>query len=745
MGKYNRPGQLANGREAVTRIERLRERLQRREHARYRTTKHLSVLRPDGKQEPLVIRKAQALALVLREMPVFIQDDELIVGGRTIYGPHVDSQRSLFWDRSSIFPGLAEAMNPTWYPEYATPEEAARVEIQPGSASNHTVLGYCRVLKLGFGGLREEAEARMRTLAADPHLSAEERQHREDFLRAVVITMDGATSYALRLASLAEQLAAAEQRLQRRLELREIAACCRAVSQRAPQIFRQAIQLFFLARVVSVVENYTCMPLGRFDQYLYPFLAADLERGSITREDAQELVECLFIKLNEEVDVTSTDDCLRIMLGGQKADGSDATNDLTFMCFRACLKLRLADPKVGVRLHRGTPPELLSLCVEGIKSGLGGLPELYNDEVIIPTLRELGIPLADAREYTHDGCAEPIIGGKSDFYPTWTSVRFLGILLDMLAEGQEPGTFDDLLTGYLRRVEEKVRDAVADGNRRDRELAFISPTPFLSATLEGCVAKALDKTEGGTLYNHTGLLGCELPDAANSLAAIKQVVYEDKDVSLSELRRALADNFVGHERLRLRLLNRAPKYGNDDDRVDEIATRIAEVFCREGSRHTNPRGGRYLPGFHNFGGFILWGRQMGARPDGRRAGEPTAIHLSPATGTDRRGPTAVIRSMAKVTRLHPPLGTMLELKLHPSALVGPAGEAKLLALIRGFTQLDGFALQFNVVDASTLRAAQRQPDAYRGLLVRVWGFSAYFVELAADVQESIIARTEHAL
>ncbi|MBI2941433.1 MAG: hypothetical protein HYY04_13450 [Chloroflexi bacterium] len=772
------------------RIARLMRRLAERTHAPHRIEGNLSIMDDPGVlAEPPVVRRAMAFALVLRQMPIFIQDDELLVGGRTVYGPKIGPHRTLAADSG-------ERASISYFPTYATAEEEQAAGLRAGAASNHTAVGYGRVLTLGLGGLAAYADRRRGEIlagagdgatgpgcsridakaprgagdAASPRLPvapspepfplsasdpAQERgpggevrpplADRVAFLRAARITLDAVADLARRYADLAREMARAETRPPRRSELEMIARNCERLATEPPASFWQALQLFLFVRVASMVESYACMPLGRFDQYLAPFLLADLARGVIDRREARELLECLWIKLNEEVDLSSPDDCLRIMLSGQTPDGRDATNELSDLSLEVAIRLRLPSPKVGVRLHRGTPPEFFRRIVETVKLGINGLPEIYNDESIIPALLRFGIPPADARDYCHDGCSEITIGGKSDFYPTWASVRLLRLLSEVLAEIPDTASFDEVYSTYRARLAAEIQRVVADANRRDAALARISPAPFLSTTLEGCLERGLDKTWGGTVYNMTGLLGPELVNTANALAAIRQVVAEDADVTLGEVKAALADNFAGNERLRLRLRNRCPKFGNDDDRVDDIAAELGELFIQEGQRHTNPRGGRFCPGFFDFGNYVLGAKGIGATPDGRRAGESVAGHLSPVGGTDRKGATANIRSMWKVTRHHPPLGTMLDLKLHPSAVRGEEGSEKLAALIQAFLALEGKALQFNVVDATTLRAAQCEPEKYRDLLVRVWGFSAYFVELSRDFQEHIIARTEHGL
>jgi pyruvate formate-lyase/glycerol dehydratase family glycyl radical enzyme len=725
------------------RIRRLLGALGAREHDRFRVRGQHAL--PDSTlAEPIVVRRALALALVLCEMPTYILDGELLVGGRTVYG--APRERA-----SEVFPGLVGNASITYFPTYATPEEEKAVGMPGGAASNHNAIGYQRMLDFGLAGLRDFASRRRAEIAAGrtevDGFDEADRSRRVSFLRAVEICLAAVSDLARRYAALAREQASTTVDPRRRVELEELARICAKVADERADTFHEALQLYLFTRIVSMVESYGCMPLGRLDQHLWPYLQADLAAGRVDRERARELLEWLFIKLNEEIDVSSTDDCLRIMVGGQTPAGADATNDLTYLCLESAARLRLPSPKIGVRLHKGSPERLRRHVVETVKLGIAGLPEIYNDESVILGLLRYGIPLADALDYCHDGCAEITIGGKCDFYPTWTNVRHLRVFAETLDLAPDDISWADLLASYKTRLVETIARVVERGNNRDAALGAISPAPFMSATLEGCIESGLDKTWGGCVYNMTGLLGSELVNAANALAAVRQVVYEEGDVSLAELKVALASDFAGleGERLRLRLRNRCPKFGNDDDRVDSLAADIARVFIEEGQHHANPRGGRYCPGFYDFAGYVTNVRTLGATPDGRRAGESVSGHLAPVGGTDRQGVTANLRSMSRVTSLHPPMGTMFDVKLQPAVIRGADGTEKLRALVEAFLLLDGKALQFNVIDAATLRAAQRDPEAHRNLLVRVWGFSAYFVELSSDFQEHIINRTEHGL
>lgn len=694
-----------------------------------------------GVREPLVVRKARALALLLDETAAAILKDEVIVGLRTVYG-QLRANENVFGGFDYELPVKpATAHRLTYYPHYLTDEERAAAQregIREGAVTSHVPFGCARVLRFGYGGLLAEAQQTIQGLPA-----ASSRSTKLAFLQGVEIVLQATSRFVLRHAQAADRLAEATGDLRRREELQTIADGCRWIAVHPPRSFQEALQLFWFTCLVHKAENQACLPIGRFDQDLYPFYQQDVAAGRLTPAAALELLQCLWIKLNMESDLT-TDTCENVTLGGQDAQGRDVTNDLTYLCLDATDRLRLPDPKINVRFHAGSPPALWTRCCELVKAGMGGVPCFYNDAAFIAGLERVGLPLADARLYCSDGCQEAIIPGKGDFYTTFTGINFLTALLHVLHTPQEAPTFPAFLAAYKAAVTASVQQVVAEGNRRDVALARYSPVPFLSATLERCLVSATDKTGGGTRYNLTGCLGQAFINAVNSLAAIKKLVYEDSVLSLPELRDCLAADWVGHERLRQLAVNRVPKYGNDDDYVDALAVEIADHFIHEVLTHVNPRGGRYYPGIFTFHQ-VTKGKAIGASPDGRRAGAPVTSHLSPAVGTDLHGPTAVINSAAKICRLQPPEGAALGIRFHPTALQGADGTENLRAFIQAFMAAGGLEVQFNVVDAETLRKAQQAPEAYRNLIVRVWGFSAYFVTLTKDYQEDIIARTAHGL
>ncbi len=722
-------------------------------HTEYRTVRELSIWDHGADpEEPIALRKARAFRLLLDEAPAVIMDNELIVGLRTLYGP-LDAEENLFGGTYMLPVKPATMHNKRFYPRYLTDDEAAAalgMGVAEGGFTSHVPFGTEKVLRLGLRGLREQAEARLTDLSGNGDKAA--------FLEAVLMCLDAVTEHIRRHADEALRLRDVTGDESRRRDLKEIADVCLWVSMEPPRTFREALQLFWFCCLAMAAESQSCIPIGRFDQDLYPFLERDLEAGETTLGEAQTLLECLWIKLNFESDLT-TDTCRNITLAGQTADGLDATNTLTYMCLDASHRLRLADPKLNVRFHGGSPARLLRKCVEMVKDGLGGFPAFYSDDAIIEGLTRMGVSLEHARLYSCDGCQEIILPGKGDFYPVHTAVdllacvqRTLGVQPYLVEPGEpEPPEleardyvgFEEFMDAYLSNLDAMVVGATEEGNTRDRGLAAYSPVPFLSCTLEGCLERAVDKTAGGCEYNWTGCNGQAFAAAVNSLAAVKKIVYDEKLVTLDELRETLTDDW-GDERLRQYALNRVPKWGNDDDYVDAVAVTVAERFIEEVLRHRNPRGGPYYPGIFTFH-HVSRGVRSSASPDGRHAGDPVSTHLSPVAGTDKAGPTLAVNSALKVYALHPPEGTALDLRFHPTALMGGDGLEKLEGFVRAFMGGGGTVVQFNVVDSETLRDAQANPEQYRSLLVRVWGFSAYFTTLTREYQDEIIARTMHGL
>jgi pyruvate formate-lyase/glycerol dehydratase family glycyl radical enzyme len=726
-----------------TRIKKLLEAHHNLEHTNYRKVKDLTVLHDDQSAlEPVIIRKAKALALLLDETQTVILENELIVGLRTIYGP-LETGQNVFGSYDFELP-VQPATNHClrYFPQYLTDlerEQLESVELNEGYAIAHIPFGGQRVLAHGYGGLINWARQRLTDLIESP--DTPDTSSKTAFLQGIIIVFEAATRFVLRYGQEAERLAHSTPDTQRQAELLQIAATCQWIAAQPPRNFYEALQLFWFTCLIHKMEEQACLPIGRFDQDLFPFYLHDIKKKCITPDTALELLECLWIKFNMESDLT-TDTCENITLSGQDAEGHDVTNDLTYLCLTASLELRLPDPKINVRFHRTSPRRLWQTCCEIVKEGIGGFPNFFNDDANIPSLMKAGIPLNEARLYSCDGCQELIIPGKGDFYPTFSSVDFLDTLLQVLHQPRSYKTFQDFMIAYKTKLSQAIKQAVAIANRKDMMMAKFSPVPFLSATLEGCLEQARDKTIGGTRYNFTGCLGRAFSNTANALAVIKKLVFDEHLYELKTITTALTNNWEGYERMRLFATNRVPKYGNDDDYVDALAVTIADHFIREVPTYQNPRGGRFYPGLFTFH-HVTRGGLLPASPDGRRAGDGVASHISPVAGTDLSGPTAILNSALKICQLQPSEGAALGVRFHPSALQGDTGTQNLMAFTKTFMERGGLSLQFNVVDSKTLRTAQQYPERYQNLIVRVWGFSAYFVTLTKQYQEDVIARTEH--
>jgi len=712
------------------RTQKLKENLLAGSHWKYRTFKPLNVLDDeDAAEKPLVVRKALAFALMLKEMPIYIQEDELIVGARTLYGRG---------NRAHSGPTFREGneFSLGYYPRYGMDEEKSAVAglAGEGASLSHTAAGYDRVLEKGYGGLIKMAESKAEELRS----GSGDIQSRLDFLDAVKIICNAAGKHILCYADLAKGMTKTEFSH----ELEQIAENCRAIAYGTPKTFWQALQLFWFTHVFALMENYSLMAMGCFDRYMYPFYKADIESGRITKEQAQELIECTWIKLNESSDI-STDNGLNAVFSGVGPDGQDVTNEISYMCLDATMNLQLVDPQINTRLHKNTPEPFMRKCCELAKLGMG-YPSIFNDDSIIPALQSVGIPFEDACEYCNDGCTEVFISGKSDFYPVFAGQNLLSIFTGTLNRLEKFESFGGFMDAFKEDIANSVTDRFANADERDRALAKISPVPFLSTTLHGCIESAKDKTEGGALYNHTGSIGGGLVNCVNSLAAVRKLVYEDKKVGKQELLDALESNFDGQERLRQMLLADAPKFGNGNGEVDAIAQEVAKFYCDEVLKYENPRGGRYLPGFFQYH-YVNTGKGFGATPDGRKAGDSLAVDLSPYLGTSRTGPTGVAQSVSVIDQSLCPLGTSTDIKLHPTALAGEEGTQKFAAFVRTFLAMGNMQLQMNIVDAKMLKDAQEHPEKYKDLVVRVWGFNAYFVTLAKDYQDYIIQRTAQSL
>ena len=588
------------------------------------------------------------------------------------------------------------------------------------------------------------------------------------FYQAALIALQAASELMHRFACLADELRRAEPAHARQQELAQISSACAWLAENPARDFREALQaVWFLFVLLQIESNASSFSPGRFDQYMLPYLERDLEAGRLTLAEAQELLEHLWLKFNEIVLLRSSSSAryfagfpigFNVTIGGQLPDGRDATNFLSFMCLRAQADLGLTQPNLSIRIHEDSPQDFLETAAFVVSQG-SGMPQVFNDEVIIPGQIQRGIAREDAMNYAVVGCVELSTPGKALGWSDAAMFNMVRVLELTLFGGADPQTgqqigvrtpaldklasFEELQASYDAQMAHFTRLMVEGCCIVDRIHAEVLPSPFLSLLVEDCLARGVDVTAGGAHYNFSGVQGVQVANVADSLASLQQAVFDSHWVSGAQLLEALRQNYEGYETLRQRLVNNVPKYGNDDDRVDRFARRWADRYSELVSAYPTIRGGTFQPGFYTVSAHVPMGANVGATPDGRHAGEPLADGgLSPTAGRDFKGPTAVLNSVSKADLSLASNGTLLNMKFLPSFFDGEQALRKFVALLRGFCRLHIPHVQFNVVSSQTLREAQANPARYRGLVVRVAGYSAYFVELDRDLQDEIIRRTE---
>ena len=759
------------------------------ERARYATE---SYRQTEGK--PMLIRRAEMLRHLAEHMSLRIDPDELIVGNRSllprmgVIAPEgavdwIDRELEILptrpQDQFDITPEqireLREEIFPYWRGKTLEDRVARRVPDdvrqavegkafslnQTDHAQGHILPDVEGWLTLGVEGLRAKVgEARDRP-------EVQETRH-QTFYDAVLITLEAAETLMRRYGELAAAQAARSEDPAREQALRRIASTCTWIAEHPPRDTWEALQsLWFLFVLLQMESNASSFSPGRLDQILLPYLETDLADGTLTLSEAQRLLERLWLKFNEVVLLRSSSSAryfagfpigFNIVLGGQRPEGGDATNVLSYMCLRAQADLGLTQPNLSIRIHEESPQRFLEAAAYVISQG-SGMPQVFNDEVIIPGQRARGIPEETARDYAVVGCVELSTPGQALGWSDASLYNMTRVLELTLFGGRDPqtgeqigvetpilaemATFDALESAYDRQLAHFVDLMVKGCNTVERVHADVLPSPFLSAVIDDCIAEGTDVTAGGARYNFSGVQGVQVANVADSLAAVKRAVFEEQWISASALLDALRDDYEGAEALRQRLLNCAPKYGNDTDRVDALAARWADRYSEMVAQYRNARGGTYQPGFYTVSAHVPMGADVGATPDGRVAGAPLADGgLSPSAGRDRKGPTAVLRSVGKLNLELASNGTLLNMKFLPDALEGRENLANFVALLRAFSQLGIPHVQFNVVSAETLRKAQAEPEAYRNLVVRVAGYSAYFTELDRALQDEIVERTE---
>lgn len=796
----------------------------------------------NSENKPIITRRAEAFAHILKNIPITIRPMELIVGSATKSPRSCQTfpEYSYEWLEKEFDTVATRSADPFYISdetknalrevnaywkgkttselalEYMSDSTKLAMEhniFTPGNyfynGVGHVTVDYGKVLEIGFDGIIKNAEAEL-LKCRDGDADCAHRRH---FLKAVITSLNAACEYAERYAILALEQAKSENDPKRKLELALIANNCANVPRHGAGSFYEACQSFWFVQMLLQTESsgHSISP-GRFDQYMYPYYKKDIEEGKITREFAQELIDCIWVKLN---DLNKVRDAVsaegfagyslfqNLIVGGQNVEGLDATNDLSFMCITASMHVMLPQPSLSIRVWNGSPHDLLIHAARLTRTGTG-LPAYYNDEVIIPALLNRGLTLADARDYGIIGCVEPQKGGKTD---GWHDAAFFNMCrplelvfsngMDMgerigpkTGEISELDTFEKFYNAYKSQMNYMIERLVNADNSIDCAHAERCPLPFLSSMVDDCIGRGISVQQGGAIYNFTGPQGFGIANMADALYAVKTLVYVEKKYTLSQIADALRNNYgeafgpviagqltttalksiadknvdISRDKIseiyeqirqnktsadkkafydKLRQdIEALPKFGNDCKEVDLFARDVAYTYTRPLQNYKNPRGGTFQAGLYPVSANVPLGAQTGATPDGRLAGAPVADGVSPAAGRDVNGPTASCNSVARLDHLIASNGTLFNMKFHPSALKGESGLESFVALVCGFFEQKGMHMQFNVVSRETLIDAQKHPEKYKSLVVRVAGYSALFTTLSRSLQDDIINRTE---
>ena len=748
-----------------------------------------------GKYPPPILR-ALAFKELCEKKEIYIGEDELIVGER---GPgpklvptypeltchSVEDLETLstrektrylvseevfriyeeeiipFWRGRSLRDKMFSLLPQEWKDAY---EAGIFTEFMEQRAPGHTA-GDGKLFRMGLLDFKEKIAAALSRLDLERDPEAYEKRVE---LIAMDIAADAMIAYARRHAQAARALAERASDPKRKRELLKIAEVCEWVPAHAPRNFWEALQgyWFYHLGVITELNGWDAFNPGHLDQHLFPFYRQDIESGALTPEEAKELLSCFWIKFNNQpappkVGVTAAEsgtynDFVNINLGGLTPDGKDGSNELSYLILEVADELHLLQPQVNLQVSRLTPDRLLEAACRVVRKGYG-YPPMFNADMVVEELLRQGKSIEDAREGGTSGCVETGAFGKEAYILSgyFNLPKVLEITLNggwdprtkkriglETGDPRDFGSFDELFSAWERQLRHFI-DIKIRGNAIVQGLyATEMPAPFLSILIDDCIEKGKDYNAGGARYNTTYIQGVGIGTLTDSLSAIKHHVFEERTFTMGELLEALSSNFEGREPLRQVLLNKTPRYGNDDDRADELMRRAFDAFFQAVEGRPAPRGGVYHINMLPTTVHIYFGQVTGATPDGRPAGRPLSEGISPVQGADRAGPTAVIKSVAKMDHAKTG-GTLLNMKFSPQVLEGEEGIKKFARLIRTYFALGGHHVQFNVVSAEVLREAQQKPEEYRGLLVRVAGYTDYFCDLSRALQEEIISRTEH--
>lgn len=672
-----------------------------------------------------------------------------------------DSDVIPYWQGRSMRDFIFNEMTDAWKDCY---DAGIFTEFMEQRAPGHTVADG-KIYRFGMRDFQAQIKEQIDQLdyANDP-----QAYDRREQLRAMDIAAAALIRFGERHAAKAETMAAAAEDTTRRQELLRISEVCHRVPAEAPRNFWEALQMYWFIHlgVITELNTWDSFNPGRLDQHLWPFYQAELAAGTLTRDEAKELLQCFWVKFNNQpappkVGVTLAEsgtytDFANINVGGLQRDGSDGVNDVSFLLLEVIDEMRLLQPSSNIQLSKKNPDRFLRKACEIVRKGWGQ-PSMFNADAVVQELLRQGKSLADAREGGTSGCVETGAFGKEAYILTGY-LNLVKILEITLNDGYDPRTqkqlgpqtgtaghftsFDQLLAAYQQQLEHFVDIKTQGSNIIDRLYATRMPAPFLSIIVDDCISKGKDYNAGGARYNTNYIQGVGIGTLTDCLSALKEHVFTAGQLTMAELMQAQAANFTGYEQQRRLLAQQTPRYGNDLDAADDIMQQLFQLFYTTVNGRPTVKGGVYRINMLPTTCHVYFGSVTGATPDGRLAQQPFSEGISPVQGADRQGPTAVIKSAAKMDHLLTG-GTLLNLKFTPSLLAEEAGLRSLMQLVRTYFRLDGHHVQFNVVDASTLRAAQQQPEQYSDLIVRVAGYSDYFANLSRPLQDEIIARTEH--
>lgn len=745
----------------------------RRAQAFYDTCAGISVHIFEGELIVGVVGEFRKCGILTPEFSWLWVDREMDDFDKRSQDPYVMTDEQRAFVREKIFPywkgkSLEEAFLAR------VPEETRKIAVDTGVIDNDSkwrqAVGeitpdYQDVLFVkGFGGIIKEAREKIEAL----NEAVPEEMDQITFYRSVILTSEGIIRYANRYADEAERMAEKEEDEKRRQELLRIAGNCRRVPEYPPRSFYEAMQFIWFTQIGGILsENPLALNPGRFDQHMYPYYKQDINAGVIKKEDAQELIDALWLKYSEWVWTISANTAdyfagynqfQNLTVGGKTREGLNAVNELSYMALKATEEVKTHQPGLSVRIQADCPEEFMAAVTNLVSKGTG-FPAIHNDSVGYQMLINAGYEPEDARDWNNCGCVVPHYR-KTGEWTAAVNVNFGSALEYALNEGKSRMTgeqmglpekpsrefvsYEEVEKAFYRQFANLCKHSVIATIEAQKLHQEMVPRPFLSSCIESCLETGKDLSQGGAKYNVGPVItGIGLAVASNSLAVIKKLVFEDRETTMEELDRALSADWEGYEELRKKA-REVPKYGNDDDYVDEIAIKMANWYYQEIHQYKDVFGSPFNTAFMGISNYIPMGRVLAATPCGRKNGEPSSEGVSPYVGSDKSTPLAAMRSEAKVNQEIHSGGTLLNLRLNHELVATRRGQANLGAMIQAFFALGAFHVQFNTLSSEVLRRAQEKPEDYKDLLVRVAGYSTQFVNLSKSMQDAIIARTEHA-